>query len=131
MWGDKNARPEKCVIGCPHLSRQQLHWWANEIYSALQARNQSELAVKTTICAAPQVLQEFKSDEKAREKLERAGVKLSVGCPMQLFDNDLSAGEAIVTNSNKLRAYTTARFFPDEDLVEILVSREYRKEKLR
>jgi predicted aconitase len=114
MWGDKNARPEKCVIGCPRLSRQQLHWWANEIYSALQARNQSELAVKTTICAAPQVLQEFKSDAKACEKLERAGVKLSVGCPMQLFDNDLSAGEAIVTNSNKLRAYTTARFFPDE-----------------
>jgi predicted aconitase len=124
MWGDKNARPDKCFIGCPHLSRQQLHWWANEIYSALQARSQSELAVKTTICAAPQVLQEFKSDVKAREKLEPAGVKLSVGCPMQLFDNDLSAGEAIVTNSNKLRAYTAARFFPDEDLVEILVSRE-------
>jgi hypothetical protein len=47
---------------------------------------------------------------------------------MQLFDNDLSAGEAIVTNSNKLRAYTTARFFPDEELVEILVSGEIERE---
>jgi len=66
----------------------------------------------------------FKADAKAYEGLERAGVKLSVGCPMQLFDNDLSAGEAILTNSNKLRAYTAARFFPDEELVEILVSGE-------
>lgn len=124
MWGDKDARPEKCFIGCPHLSRQQLHWWANKIHSALQARNQSRLAVKTTMCAAPQVLQTFKSDAEARQKLEVAGVKLSAGCPMQLFDNDLSAGEAIVTNSNKLRAYTAARFFPDDELVEILVNGE-------
>jgi hypothetical protein len=76
------------------------------------------------MCAAPQVLQKFKSDAKACEKLESAGVKLSAGCPMQLFDNNLSAGEAIVTNSNKLRAYTPARFFPDDELVEILVSGE-------
>ena len=34
--------------------------------------------------------------------------------------NDLSAGEAILTNSNKLRAYTPVRFFPDEELVGIL-----------
>jgi len=124
MWADKDAKPEKCFIGCPHLSRQQLNWWADRIHSILQARSQSQLAVKTTFCAAPQVLREFKTDVKAYERLESAGVKLSVGCPMQLFDNDLSAGEAIVTNSNKLRAYTTARFFPDEELVEILVSGE-------
>ncbi len=80
--------------------------------------------MKTTLCAAPQVLRDFKSDAGAVEQLEGAGVKLSVGCPMQLFDNDLSAGEAIVTNSNKLRAYTTARFFPDEALVEIMASGE-------
>ena len=132
MWTDKGATPDKCFIGCPHLSLQQLYWWTEKIHSTLQAKEpalslskgQGQLAVKTTICAAPQVLRKFKSDTKAREKLESAGVKLSVGCPMQLFDNDLSAGEAIVTNSNKLRAYTAARFLPDEELVEILVSGE-------
>jgi hypothetical protein len=40
---------------------------------------------------------------------------------MQLFDNDPSAGEAIITNSNKLRAYTTARYLPDEALLGIMV----------
>jgi predicted aconitase len=124
MWTDKDAKPEKCFIGCPHLSLQQLYWWTEKIHSTLQAQARRQLPVKTTICAAPQVLQKFKSDAKACEKLESAGVKLSVGCPMQLFDNDLSAKEAILTNSNKLRAYTTARFFPDEELVEILVSGE-------
>jgi hypothetical protein len=48
---------------------------------------------------------------------------------MQLFDNNISAGEAIVTNSNKLRAYTTARFFPDEELVKIIVSGRIRSEQ--
>jgi predicted aconitase len=124
MWEDEGARPEKCFIGCPHLSLEQLYWWTEELSHALQARGESALTVQTTLCAAPQVLREFKSDARAREQLENAGVKLSIGCPMQLFDNDLSAGEAILTSSNKLRAYTTARFFPDEELVEILVRGE-------
>jgi len=122
MWADQGAQPDKCVIGCPHLSLEQLTWWAEKIHSRLQTKGSSQLPVRTTICAAPQVVEEFKSDTKAREKLASAGVKLSIGCPMQLFDNDLSAEDAIVTNSNKLRAYTTARFIPDEELVEIIAS---------
>jgi predicted aconitase len=124
LWEDESARPEKCFIGCPHLSLEQLYWWTEEIGHALQVRSGSVLAVPTTLCAAPQVLQEFKSDTRARQQLENAGARLSIGCPMQLFDDDLSAGEAILTNSNKLRAYTPARFFPDEELVEILVRGE-------
>jgi predicted aconitase len=124
MWEDEDANPEKCFIGCPHLSMEQLNWWTNEIGSALQAAGRRRLPVKTTLCAAPQVLQDFKTDTEACGKLASAGVKLSAGCPMQLFDNEVSAEEAILTNSNKLRAYTTARFLPDEELVEILVSGE-------
>ncbi len=121
-WPEADAVPEKCFIGCPHLSLQQLLWWTEKITGALQKENRAQLPVKTTICAAPQVLHAFKADGGAYELLKRTGVKFSVGCPMQLFDNDLSSGEAIVTNSNKLRAYTTARFFPDEELVAIITS---------
>jgi predicted aconitase len=124
LWADKEAPPDKCFIGCPHLSLRQLHWWADRLHSALQRRGQSQLGVKTTFCAAPQVLEAFREDRTACNHLEKAGARLSAGCPMQLFDNDLSAGEAIITNSNKLRAYTEARFFPDEKLVEVLVSGE-------
>ena len=41
---------------------------------------------------------------------------------MQLFDNGLAENNRIITNSNKLRTYTNARFFSDVELVDILVS---------
>ena len=122
MWDDPAAEPEKCFIGCPHLSLNQLHWWSHAIHDALQARDKNQIVVKTIICAAPQVMQAFKADKENYERLTRTGVHLSVSCPETLFENDISAGEAIVTNSNKLRAYTAARFFPDEKLVEIIVN---------
>jgi predicted aconitase len=125
LWADKEAKPTKCFIGCPHLSLGQMNWWANKISDALKAKNQRHLAVQTIICAAPDTLEKFRADHKAaHEGLQHAGVKFSVTCAMTLFDNDLSADEAIITNSNKLRAYTTARFFPDDELSDILVAGE-------
>jgi len=128
MWAEKEARPEKCLIGCPHLSLRQLYWWTDKIHSSLRAKSQSQLAVQTILFAAPQVLQNFKADVKACERLERAGVSVSVACAETLFEGGVSAGDAIITNSNKLRGYSTARFFPDEELVEILVSGEIGRE---
>jgi hypothetical protein len=104
-----------------------LYWWTNKIHDALQARSQSQLAVETIIFAAPQVLRKFKADAKAHERLKRAGGRLSVTCAETLFEGGVSAGEAVITNSNKLRAYSTARFFPDEELIEILVSGEIKR----
>jgi predicted aconitase len=128
MWADGEARPEKCLIGCPHLSLRQLRWWANSIHEALQEGNQNRLAVQTIIFAAPTVLRKFEGDVEPYERLKRAGVRLSVGCAETLFEGDVSAGAAIITNSNKLRAYSGARFFPDEELIEILVNGEMRRE---
>lgn len=124
MWENKNARPGKCFIGCPHLSLQGLYRWADMIEHALAAKGQKQVGLATILCAAPGVLQQFKSDRQIFERLTRAGVYLSIACPETLFENDVSAGEAIVTNSNKLRAYTSARFFPDPELVEIIISGE-------
>jgi predicted aconitase len=128
VWPDEEAGPEKCLIGCPHLSLRQLRWWADSIHEALHEAKQNRLAVQTVVFAAPQVLERFKGEVEAYERLKRAGVRLSVGCAETLFEGDVSAGAAIITNSNKLRAYSAARFFPDEELVEILVSGEMRPE---
>jgi hypothetical protein len=80
--------------------------------------------VPTTLCAAPQTLARLGADGRALRGLKAAGVRLSAGCPMQLFDNDLAAGSAIITNSTKLRTYANARFFLDRQIVEILVGGE-------
>jgi len=124
LWRDPAARPEKCYLGCPHISAEQIEWWARSISAALRAQGQARIKVPTTLCAAPQTLARLGVEGSALHDLEAAGVRLSAGCPMQLFDNDLAAGSAIVTNSTKLRTYTNARFFPDRRIVEILVGGE-------
>jgi hypothetical protein len=124
LWKDKDAKPEKCYLGCPHLSLDQLEWWADRIHERLKKQGTKLLKVKTVICSASQVLEKFMENKKGWQRLSQAGVKFSPACPMQLFDNDLSKDEAIITNSNKLRTYTNARFFPDKEILEILTTVE-------
>ncbi len=129
LWTEQTMKPEKCLIGCPHLSFRQLQWWAEAILSSLESCDQSKLAVETILFSAPQVLEKFKADTDTYERLLRVGVKFSASCAETLYEGDVVAGEAIVTNSNKLRAYTSARFFPDQDLVMILVDGEIKHER--
>ena len=37
------------------------------------------------------------------------------------MSNPLARRKAVVTNSNKLRTYSTARFFLDDDVLDILI----------
>jgi predicted aconitase len=122
MWSDRNAKPRKCLIGCPHLSLRELYSWANNIHKALKAEGKRQLEVTTIICAAPQILRKFKADKGAFERLKRTGTKLSEICPEGYMGNQICAQEAVITNSNKLRAFTSARFFPDCDLIKVMVS---------
>ena len=121
-WTDPHAKPEKCYIGCPHLSLRELYWWADAIKRGLKAGGKDRLAVETILCAAPQVLRKFKADEATWKQLQSAGVRLSPGCSEVIFETRLCTGRPVITNSNKLRAYTSARFLPDEALVHVLVS---------
>jgi len=124
LWTDENAKPERCYIGCPHLSLHQLYWWANAIHTALQVHAKKRLAIDTVLCAAPKVLEIFKEDESVYFPLKEAGVKFSPACSETIFETRLCSGRPILTNSTKLRAYTTARYLPDEALVGTLVTGE-------
>jgi len=128
MWEDKNAKPQKCLVGCPHLSLRELEWWDEKIHAALEAHGKKRVSVNTVLCAAPQVLKEFKADKARYENLKDVGVRLSETCIEAYMDNQLCAREAVITNSNKLRAFTPARMFLDEDLVEVIVTGEMQKE---
>jgi len=124
MWSVEGAQPERCFIGCPHLSLQQLNRWSAEIHRALEACGRSRLAVDTLICTAPGVLDEFKTDVRAYDLMIDAGVKLGVTCPETLFEGGVIGDAKVVTNSTKLRAYAPAAFFEDHELLEIMVSGE-------
>jgi predicted aconitase len=124
MWAEKNAKPQRCLIGCPHVSLRELHWWTERIDAALAQRKADSVAIPTTIVAAPQVIAEFKRDRDAFERLQRRGVRLSSTCLEACMQNRLVATEAVVTNSNKLRAFSAARMFTDEKLLQILSGAE-------
>lgn len=124
LWQDDNDLPEKCFIGCPHVSLRQLYWWTENIKMELKRAKRNRVAVETIICSAPQTLEKFRQDKKTYSWLEQAGVKLSACCCETIFETGLKSGHPVITNSNKLRAYSSARFIPDIELPHILATGE-------
>ncbi|NJD60826.1 MAG: hypothetical protein C3F13_16190 [Anaerolineales bacterium] len=124
LWADPHAKPEKCYIGCPHLSLRQIYWWADQIEKGLASQRRDHLAVDTLMCAAPQVIEIFQANQAAYQRILMAGVKFSSTCCETVFETGLYTGRPVITNSNKLRAYTSARYFPDEELVRVIVNGE-------
>lgn len=120
LWRDKEVAPKRCLVGCPHLSLRELRWWADGISQSLAQKNTSRVGVDTVLCAAPQVLSRLRAERGTYEKLTKAGVKLSSFCLECYMNNPHCAAEPIITNSNKLRAFTSARFYPDEELLDIV-----------
>lgn len=118
MWKDKDARPKLCFIGCPHLSLSQIYKWTNDIAESLKAKGKRKVSIPTILTAAPDVVDEFKNDKKAHCMLTSTGAKLTSICPLMYMNNPLCAKKPIITNSNKLRTYTTARFYLDEDILD-------------
>ncbi|MCX7904437.1 MAG: aconitase X catalytic domain-containing protein [Caloramator sp.] len=121
MWKNINAKPKLCFIGCPHLSINQLYFWTERIIKALENIGQKKLKITTILCAPPDVIDAFKRDEKTYNKLIQTGAKITYICPLMYMNNPLCANEAVITNSNKLRTYSTARFYLDDEILERIV----------
>lgn len=117
MWKNTSQTPKKCFIGCPHLSLSQVYDWVERIEEAVKISGEGKVLIDTILSASPDVIQEFKKDKLALQRLNGIGVKLTYICPLMYMNNPLCAKEPIITNSNKLRTYTTARFYTDETIL--------------
>ena len=51
-------------------------------------------------------------------KLQSMGVILSYICPLMYMNNPLSKSMPVITCSNKLRTYTSARYYTDAEILE-------------
>jgi predicted aconitase len=127
LWRDKGERPKRCLIGCPHLSLGQLYWWVTRIHQVRSAYGKRKADIEIVLFAAPDVLGKFKKDRQASDLAEASGVKLSAICIETFMKNPFVAREPVMTNSNKLRAYTTARFLPDQEILDVIASGELRE----
>ncbi|MCG0275850.1 MAG: aconitase X catalytic domain-containing protein [Thermosediminibacteraceae bacterium] len=121
LWNDFNAKPVMCFIGCPQLSLRQIYDWVERISSRLLKAGQNKVSINTVLCAAPDVISKFKSDSETYKKMRDMGLHLTYICPLMYMSNPECARQPIITNSNKLRTYSTARFFVDEDILDIIV----------
>ena len=119
IWKDRNAKPKLAFIGCPHLSYAQLESWSDRIDEALRANGRDKVAIRTVLTAAPAVMERFKESSKGRRLLARGAV-LSHICPLMYMNNPQCATMPVITCSNKLRTYTSARYCREEALLEMI-----------
>ncbi|MDY4888857.1 MAG: aconitase X [Sphaerochaetaceae bacterium] len=119
MWKKPDSAPQLCFIGCPHLSMQQLKDWTDRIESGLKANKCRKVICQTVLTTPPKIAEEFRATPDYM-RLLATGAKLSSICPLMYTNNPLTKGKAIITNSNKLRTYSIARYYKDADILRIL-----------
>lgn len=117
IWKNKDAKPKLCFMGCPHMTLAQLNDWTEKLAAALAAKGRKKVTIKTVFTSAPAVLEEFKKSENYA-KLTKMGVVTSYICPLMYMNNPLCATMPVITNSNKLRTYTTARYYSDAEILD-------------
>ena len=116
MWKNPDAQPKLCFVGCPHMSLQQLKDWTVNVEEGLKASGNAKVLIPTVFTSAPAVIREFEQTEYAA-RLKATGVILSYICPLMYMNNPLCKAMPVMTSSNKLRTYTTARYYTEEEIL--------------
>ena len=117
MWKNPEAQPKLCFVGCPHMSLQQLKDWTVRVEEGLKASGKQKVCIPTVFTTAPAVKKEFEKTEYAA-RLKATGVILSYICPLMYMNNPLCKSMSVMTSSNKLRTYTTARYYTESEILE-------------
>lgn len=117
IWADPNAAPKLCFVGCPHLSLDELNQWTEDLTASLAAAGRQKVAIPTVFTAAPAVVDALNKTP-AAAKLAATGAVLSNICPLMYMNNPLCGKMPVITNSNKLRTYTSSRYYPSAEILE-------------
>ena len=126
IWKNPDAKPELCFVGCPHMTITQLNEWTEAISEKLHANELDKVSVPTVFTASPAVIKEFEKGT-SYYRLKSMGVVVSYICPLMYMNNPLCKKKAVITCSNKLRTYTSARYYTESDILDIITSKEAKK----
>ena len=119
IWKNPDATPKLCFVGCPHLSLEQLKDWTVKLEKELKKNGKKKVTINTVFTAAPGVLEAFSKTEYAA-RLKAAGVITSYICPLMYMNNPLCKKMPVITSSNKLRTYTSARYYTDAEILKTI-----------
>ena len=116
IWKKADASPKLCFMGCPHMSLEQLKSWTERVEKGLAEAGNKKVVIPTVFTSSPAVLREFEKTPYA-ERLRATGVITSYICPLMYMNNPLCAKMPVITSSNKLRTYTTSRYYTDDEIL--------------
>ena len=119
VWKNLNAKPKLCFMGCPHMTLHQLIDTTERVEASLRAHGQRKVCIPTVFTAAPGVIEAFEKTEYA-PRLRSTGVVLSYICPLMYMNNPLSKAMPVITSSNKLRTYSTARYYTEDEIITMI-----------
>lgn len=123
MWKKPDARANRCFIGCPHLTYTQLCDWTKKLCEGLKETGNKKVSMQTVLTASPDVVARFKKTAYYNQLIS-TGATLSSICPLMYTNNPITKLHRIVTNSNKLRTYSIAKYMKDEEILSLLVGKE-------
>ena len=116
IWKNADATPKLCFMGCPHMSLEQLTSWTEKVEAGLRDAGNKRVVIPTVFTASPAVIAEFEKTAYAA-RLKATGVIVSYICPLMYMNNPLCGKMPVITSSNKLRTYTTARYYTDDEIL--------------
>jgi predicted aconitase len=124
LWPDKDEGPTAAFIGCPHNTLFEMKKWGKLITEALDKAGQEKTAIPVYMFCANVVRNQMIADEGVLSgKMIAAGIVATPMCGVTWAGtkgfSDRNRG---VTNSAKTRNYTSIRYFPDQTLVDIILT---------
>ncbi|MGE5391406.1 MAG: aconitase X [Deltaproteobacteria bacterium] len=105
------GQPNLIIIGCPHLTLEQLSIWSQRI--------DRPVATETWLVTAPSILQRFR-ETAGYEALTRKKVRLMTLCSLAFMDSPHLKRLRVLTNSGKLAYYTDAYLGTDGDCLQAM-----------
>lgn len=126
IWKNPDAKPQLCFVGCPHMTLQQLIDWTERVGEALRQNGLKKVTIPTVFTAAVPVIKEFEKTPYFKQS-KRQGIVLSSLCPLMYMNNPLCKSKAVITSSNKLRTYTSARYYTEAEILKAITTKEGKK----
>ena len=110
-------------IGCPHLTYTQLESWSRKIVDGLRKNGKGKVQIKTILTTSPDVRMKFMKTPLYKDLIATGATVTSI-CPLMYTNNPITKLHRIATSSNKLRTYSIARYYKDNELLDLVLGND-------
>ncbi len=124
LWPEEDGDPTAAFIGCPHNTYHELVKWGRLVTQALEEVGQEEAAIPVYMfCPNPVRDRLIEEEGELASAMKRAGMHATNMCSVSYAGmKGFSERVRGITNSAKTRNYSSIRYFPDEILVQAIVT---------